>query len=371
MCNIIDMENKKIAIITLFGYSNYGNRLQMFATQEVYKKMGFNTVILKHKQKDKVSFIWRLKRPLYLLFNFKTLILKNKRERNFIINANKYFDETKEYLLTNNIEKNNEIGRKYDFFSIGSDQIWNPACIKNEYFSLVKFASKNKIITFSPSFAVNEIPNELKESFKSGLQNIANISVREQSGAEIVKKLTGRDATVLVDPTLCLSKEEWLKFSEESKYKPKTKYILTYFLGEIPKKANDILSDFSKEYKIVKLNDFNSKEYYSINPSEWVDFINNASLFLTDSFHGVVFSNMLKTPFIIYNRVGGMSMNSRITNILQLLNKENRLELSKESPDLFLGDFTNVDEILSMERKKVFDHLKKSINKVGNINESK
>jgi len=364
------MENKKIAIITLFGYSNYGNRLQMFATQEVYKKMGFNTVILKHKQKDKVSLIWKLKRPVYLLNNLRTVIIKNIRERNFKINANKYFIESKEYLVLNNIEKNTEIAQKYDLFSIGSDQIWNPACIQNEYFSLVKFAS-NKVITFSPSFAVNEIPNELKESFKSGLQNIVNISVRERAGAEIVKRLTGKDATVLVDPTLCLSKEEWLKFSEQSKYKPKAKYILTYFLGETPKKANEILSDFSEEFTIVKLNDFNSKEYYSINPSEWVDFINDASLFLTDSFHGVVFSNILETPFVVYRRVGGMSMNSRITDILQLLNKEIRLELSKDNANLFMVDFTNTNEILSMERKKVIDHLKNSINKADKKNESK
>ena len=35
------------------------------------------------------------------------------------------------------------------------------------------------------------------------------ISVREVRGAEIVKELTGRNATVVADPTLLLKRNQW------------------------------------------------------------------------------------------------------------------------------------------------------------------
>ena len=37
------------------------------------------------------------------------------------------------------------------------------------------------------------------------------ISMREKTGANLVKDLTGREVPVVVDPTILLSKEEWQK----------------------------------------------------------------------------------------------------------------------------------------------------------------
>ena len=55
------------------------------------------------------------------------------------------------------------------------------------------------------------------------------LSVREDAGAKIIKELTGKDATVLLDPTMMLTKEQWISISKQSEYKPKNGYILTYF----------------------------------------------------------------------------------------------------------------------------------------------
>lgn len=45
--------------------------------------------------------------------------------------------------------------------------------------------------------------------FTEYLKGMDYISVREQSGARIVKQLIGKDVPVLVDPTLLLSRDEW------------------------------------------------------------------------------------------------------------------------------------------------------------------
>ena len=43
------------------------------------------------------------------------------------------------------------------------------------------------------------------------------MSIRELTGAEIIKKLTGHDVDVLIDPTMMLDADEWIKVSKKTK----------------------------------------------------------------------------------------------------------------------------------------------------------
>lgn len=50
----MSMKESKVAIFTLNGYSNYGNRLQNYATQEVLKDLGFQVeTILVYRRSSK------------------------------------------------------------------------------------------------------------------------------------------------------------------------------------------------------------------------------------------------------------------------------------------------------------------------------
>jgi hypothetical protein len=186
--------------------------------------------------------------------------------------------------------------------------------------------------------------------------------VREETGAQIIKNFTGREATVLCDPTMCVSTKDWLQFSSIHSEKPGQKYVLIYFLGEASENVKNSLSRLSKDFEIVALNDLKSPKYYSVDPSEWVDYVNDASLFLTDSFHGVVFSLILQTPFAVYRRVGGEDMQTRVTNVLKKFNMENRFEMTLNNDSLFDLDFSKTDEIIEMEKIKMFEFLNKSLN---------
>lgn len=59
---------KKIGIITLSGNYNYGNRLQNYAMQEVYKILGFEVETIQNKMcsdnKTKFSLLVRIKTEL-------------------------------------------------------------------------------------------------------------------------------------------------------------------------------------------------------------------------------------------------------------------------------------------------------------------
>ena len=61
---------------------------------------------------------------------------------------------------------------------------------------------------------------------------------------------------------------------------------------------------------------------YGVGPLEFIHLVENAELVITDSFHAVVFSLIMQTPFVVFPRpvVGGNDMNSRITDLLDMVN---------------------------------------------------
>src|SRR5699024_3818115 len=112
---------------------------------------------------------------------------------------------------------------------------------------------------------------------------------------------------------MLLSKEEWLNIAETASNKPMKGYLLTYFLGEISEERKIFIQDIAqkKDLEIINLVMIDEKTPYLSEPSEFIDYINSANLFLTDSFHGAAFSIILNTPFIVFDRKGNVSsMNS-------------------------------------------------------------
>lgn len=356
---------KKIGIVTLVDYKNYGNRLQAFAVQKTYKTLGFESEIIRYRKRPfKEPLFIRLKIVVkYILFlsaNLSKLSLHNLRLANFQKHSKKHLSESSKYVDPLSIDR--QFHTKYSYLSVGSDQIWGWFNYDVADFVFLKFVPREKRLTFSPSFGSATIDEKYRKVFTDGLLGFEQLSVREESGAEIVKSFIGKEATVLCDPTMCLSKKEWLEFATPHHRRPQKKFILTYFLGEKSEKVEGVLEAFSKEYDIVNLNSFKSPEFYAINPSEWVDYINDASLFLTDSFHGVVFSLILQTPFVVYSRVGGEGMETRITNILEKFKMGDRFEMSADESLLFNIDFSDTENSINTEKLKAFGFLRKSLN---------
>lgn len=355
---------KKIGIVTLVDYQNYGNRIQAFAVQQIFKNIGFESELIRYKKEPYKELLFiRFKIIVkYILFfrrNLSKTSLINARIKNFKSHAEKYLIETDQFLDPLSLDK--DLHNNYSFLSVGSDQIWGGFNYDIADFVFLKFAPKEKRLTFSPSFGSSTIKEKYKLIFSDGLKGFNNLSVREESGAEIIKNFTGKEATVICDPTMCLSKKEWLEFATNHKRKPKGKYIVTYFLGEQSTKVANLLATIPEDYEIINLNSLQAPKFYAITPSEWIDYINDAALFLTDSFHGVVFSLILQTPFTVYSRVGGESMQTRITNILEKFSMEDRFEININNSSLFKMDFLKTEKLIETEKSKAYAFLKKSM----------
>ena len=316
----------KVAIITINDNDNYGNRLQNYALQQ----------FLSNKIKiEEVDSIWY---DLEYTYKTKVDIFSWKLWIKYLINWKNIRKYLKEFYLKDNIRMYNigkftnrintvfdlkikdNLSREYDYFIVGSDQVWNPNFWDQKCghanVRFLKFTSKEKRIAYAASIAIPEIPKDKEQFFKDSLNEMKVISMREKTGANLVKDLTGREVPVVVDPTILLSKEEWQKIEMVPEWYNGEKYILTYFLGN----SSPVIENIAKKnnWKIYNLMDKDNFDLYTSRVEEFVYLINHAQLVVTDSFHASVFSILMNTSFLVVNRqqkwCGGYDVSYRYIN---------------------------------------------------------
>ena len=356
--------NKKACIVTLYSNNNYGNKLQNYAVQTVLEKKDFDVESLKlyPGKFKKNGFIYKVLNRLIwnIKLNFFKVGYKNKNFKKFY---KSYMKMNKNKIIRH--ENHKYLANKYDYFIVGSDQVWNPYFGLDYDLEFLEFSNKEKNIAFSASIGVSEIPEEKKEKYIKGINNIKYLSLREDKGKNIVKELTGReDAIVLVDPTMLLTREEWKKVAKKPEQLGKEKYILNYFLGELSEERKSIINNLAQKngWKIINILDPNDP-FYDAGPSEFVYLEENAELICTDSFHSCVFGILMNTPFEVFIREDEyVSMNSRLETLLSKFGLENRYYRSGELNEEHLKcDYTNAYKVLEDERKKANDFLNKAL----------
>ena len=354
---------KNYAIITITGNNNYGNRLQNYALVHAINKLSLNSNIETIWYKPwKKSYKYLLKTHLTFLMGN----LERKRYNNFSKFTNKYTNPTKRiYFIDSNFSK---LKNRYNKIVIGSDQIWNYTFFEEKFgfFEFAEFEDGKKCFSYSASFGISSIPDNIKNIYKEGLLHLNKISVREDAGTKIVKELTGREAEIVLDPTMLLTSEEWQSIELKPKTTMSKKYILTYFLGNKTEQQNEEINELSRNnnLEIINLNDRTQLEYYCCGPSEFVYLFHNASIILTDSFHACVFSILFEKPFFVFDRneSGIKNMNSRLDTLLYKFKLENqKVDSIKNMDNVFDIDYTNVNNILNNERKNSYKFLKDAL----------
>ena len=346
---------------------NFGNKLQNYAVGEVLKRLGYEPYTLSFERKQAKG----LKRKLMCVIG-PYVARSAKRKEYWKYQAKKInnFHKFEKGRIAYHEDFSLDNSSDFDIYVVGSDQVWNPEFfqyhkLKKDAF-LLSFCEDRKKVCFSPSFGVSKLPEEWRESFREQLSKIPYISVREDDGADIVRELTGKDAEVLIDPTCMLSADEWRKCAvKPKKTDTSQKYLLLYFLGELPEETKIRISEIavSKGLSILNMFDKTQEGLYTAGPSEFLYMIMNAELVITDSFHACVFSFLFNRPFVVSNRKSEyMDMSSRIDTLLsKFCLTDRRIDDIINSTKLFSADYKKGNEILEDERRKVIDFLKKSI----------
>lgn len=264
---------------------------------------------------------------------------------------------------------------------LGSDQVWNPVNLGKDYFTMNFVPDNVKKLTYAPSFGVRNIPRYQRKRTKKYLERIDFLSVRETTGAKIIKELTDRDAKVVVDPTLLLTHDIWEKEEREIEGLP-CHYIFCYFLGNAQKsrKFANKLKEITG-YKIVHLpcmdefvqddKTFGDVLPVNVGPREFLYLIHNAAYVCTDSFHGTVFSIHFHKKFYSMSRTsveGKTSTSNRIMELLELVHLNERFVNANRNEDIEKvikrQDALNwdlVDSYIEAERNKSMGYLVESL----------
>lgn len=361
----------KIGIMTYHRAVNYGAILQTYALNKVLSKLNCDCEVIDYRC-SKIEDNYKIK-SLSECRNLKDIAKsliyrKTKKEvynkfeefRNTYLKLSRPYNNYNELLSTNDI---------YDKFICGSDQVWNYAGTnfdKAYFLDFVKDTHKRN--SYAASFGFETIPEEYKEKYVELLSKFNNISVREKQGREIVKALINRDAEVLIDPVLLLSKEEWSQIAIN--FKNQKDYILLYIF-ELTPAIKKFAQNLSREtgceivyipvgFKInMPLNVFYAKD---VGPREFLGLFLNAKYVITNSFHGIAFSINFNKEFFVDLLNKSQKVNSRIENILGLFDLRNRY-IDNAINDDFLTTiyYGTVNNILTVERNKSLDYLKKII----------
>lgn len=386
---------KKVGIVSCYFKHNYGSMLQAYATQKILDDMNIENETINI---DKNIDFSNGKKKYYMgqVFNFQFIksklgMIKLKLDKkinknlgkNISIRDKKYEEFRKTFRLTEPYKTYAELNEKaekdYSSVIVGSDQLWLPVNVVADYYTLNWVPEDVNKISFSTSFGVSVIPEKYKESYKKFLNRINYLSTREVAGQKIIKELTGRDATLVCDPTLLFNKNEWMSIQKEESI-IKGKYIFCYFLGKNieHRKFAERLKE-KTGYKIVSLNHadeyvkysdmFADEAPYDVGPAEFLNMIRNAEYVCTDSFHGTVFSLINNVKFFTfrrYNSKSKVSTNSRIDSLLGIVNLKERLINGDEDVEKEIEkkiDFENVNIKLEEFRNTSKEFLKNALSK--------
>ena len=351
----------RIAQITLTGYFNYGNMLQKFALNHTLKKFA-----------DDVEVLWLSDRTLFSQTGAKPVaqcvMFKDRRDWEKIFNLREAVRQSKFKDFENlhvptrfDFPHFEDIADEYDFFVVGSDQVWNPKW--NPPYIFFEFVPREKKIAYAASIGNPTIPDEKKELFRNGISDFNYVSVREEGSVKLINDLTGRTPTVLPDPIFLLTTDEWLSVAQKPtwfKEKYRRGYVLTYYLRRLPPPEVKTVAD-KLNLPVINLLDAENYNHFTVGPAEFVWLFANASLVFSNSFHGVGFSILFKRPFInreIEKDPLGVSMSTRMVTLLKMFGLEDRRKILTDPLTI---DFSRRDEVLSRERIKAFKFLSEAL----------
>ena len=257
----------KIGIVTYFDICNYGSVLQAYAMKRALSLLGYDAVFLNIKE-EKWSTKYLHKLYVGLITVIKCITnkealkthceIRSLRRKNISFVSkecrHKFNDFIKINLPSLTIDRislrRRSKGDEFGAFICGSDQIWSPLSLSLSSHKFLEFAPMEKRIAYAPSFGVEEIPSYNRNHVYRALKKFDSISVREISGANIIKKLIGKDVPIVLDPTMLFDGDEWrMLYREHAGYMEKENYILCYFFDEPEEEILDLILSFSKEKK--------------------------------------------------------------------------------------------------------------------------
>lgn len=335
----------KIGILTFHHSLNCGAALQAWALQTHLRKCGHDASIVNYgkigwprKYYLRCDSLRRFIGSFYKGFFtfFRTFAIESYRRH-------LYLQFMREQMALGDAVKKDEINKSgYTHLIVGSDQVWHPVINEGDdaYF-LADVPDGVKRISYAPSFGVDEFDQKLEQKMAGWLARFDALSVREPQGAGIVKRLCGRDAAVVCDPTLLLKRADYEVIERAPRFGVPQKYIAVYTVCGHPWAESAAIGLGKKMgLPVVHLPGGQLARWYltgkakrvtALGPAEWLWFIHHAEYVVTNSFHGTVFSLVYHRPFTV--ALNGRASDARMLSLLDSVGLNDRVGYANRAVD--------------------------------------
>lgn len=364
---------KRICIVTWYCSANFGTCLQAYALWRKLSDIGYDVRVsigVTHANLIKDFFI-RLLSPFGVIWlkdyiEAKISHLDEQRKRLRI--AQKWSRQNLSVVQMNDSKKTANIIADMDCFVAGSDQIWNTYYQFSPSLFL-DFAQKKKRISYASSIGTAGINPEYAGDVAQLLAKFSHIGVREPSAVGALSKLLSRnDIEQVVDPTLLLSKEEWmaiLKGAGGRRFVNNEPYLFCYLLGSDKRYVRQV-EEVKSRMEVRRLVLVRSAENPLLNidgacvmdeitPFDFIALLAHSSFVCTDSFHATAFALNFNKPFVEFLRFKDedeRSQNGRIVDFLSHYGLTGRIYGRTGESWAGAIDFRLVNEKLRRDRER-------------------
>ena len=364
--------------LTFHAAHNYGSMLQAFALQQYLLGLGCANEIIDLRPAAQA----RMYRPFSLL-PAKSLpnFVQNLLDLRFKPALDRKWRRFERFLRTDlrctrHYASYGELVRDLpacDRYITGRDQVWNVSAGDFDWSYFLPFAQGNAL-SYAPSFgpgSCRPAVADAKDRICACLSRFKAISVRESGSAAILKEVCGLDAEVLVDPTLLLTREEWVsRMPAMDPVRPG--YILVYspsvYTREMLRTVRRVARQTGR--RVVLTNPIDGRlrfeaagfdKVFDCGPWEFLHWLRSADLVMTTSYHAVVFSLLFERPFYAVRDY----RDNRMDQLLTSTGLTDRLIASDAdgwaSGDPFSVDFSAVAPFLEAERRRSRAFLLKNL----------
>lgn len=263
----------KVSILTYWGVANYGAWTQAYALNNVVRDIVGSKVEVEHLdylEQSHYDMYYKTDERLHNAFQYSWNIIPHS----------KHYD-------IDTIEN-----EKFDTIITGADSIWTlKRSPGNADYHLAGYKlNAKRMIAYAPSSGIHTVEDGIEKELEEGIKRYDEISVRDETTAQIVEQTIGYKPKIVVDPALlwdfkkdCII--ELPTFSE---------YIVVYGVHWTKKFIEEIV-EFARKEKLMLISvgfyndwcDLNMR-MIELRGTEWIGFFAKAEYVVTSTFHGLM-----------------------------------------------------------------------------------
>lgn len=348
---------KKIGILTYQYADNYGAVLQCYALRRLINTFeNCNAEIINYRP----PFFSYAK---YWNNQYEKRLFERKRNQfeRFLVEECKVKEQPVAHID----------GMQYDYYCVGSDQIWNTMWDTEEFF-LPNVPDEVVKIAYAPSIGLDvNSPYLNKNMLQKYLPRFKSLSIREQEHIALIETLTGRKCSCVLDPTLLLDPADYETIISHEKLRD---YPFVFFFwlrhdGNLMR-GIEFVNALSRKFDMAIVHSITEEKDYMFHKNggcmmfEGVEnflwYIKNASFIVTNSYHATLFAIQFKTLFYTFIVE---TMRSRISTLIDKIGIEERvikayLPVEKIKMNL---EFEPIVEKIELEKEISMKYLRQAL----------